>query len=92
MTFLLSKHKYNYAWVAGFRQVFNVDSLYKLDVETGETICRCKNGYVIGEGIFVPRPQSSTKQTANEDNGVVINQWLSLTTDKRPRVTILDAR
>ena len=67
--------------------MFNVDSLYKLDVETGETICRCKDGYVIGEGIFVPRPGSS-----DEDDGLVINQWLSLTTDKRPRVTIVDAR
>ena len=90
MTLCLSKHKYNYAWVAGFRQVFNVDSLYKLDIETGETICRCKSGYVIGEGIFVPRP--SPTDGGDEDDGVVINQWLSLTTDKRPRVTILDAR
>ena len=72
----------------GFRQVFNVDSVYKLDVESGESICRHKDGYVISEGIFVARNPEST----NEDDGVVIHQWLPLARDKKPRLTILDAK
>ena len=84
-----SQKDYNYAWVAGFRQVFNVDSIYKLDLETGNTICRKKNGFVISEGIFVPR---SVGDGSDEDNGVVINQWLPLTSQNKPRLTILDAK
>ena len=69
-----------------FREVFNVDSVYKLQVSTGETICRKIKGYVPGEGRFVANPQGQ-----NEDDGVLIHQWMPLTTDDKPLLTILNA-
>jgi len=70
----------------GFREVFNVDSVYKLDIETGNTICRKKEGFVPSEGIFVVRPESK-----EEDDGILIHQWLSLLPDQKPTLTFLNA-
>ena len=71
----------------GFREVFNVDSVYKLDVTTGEPICRKETGFVPSEGIFVPHPQAEA-----EDEGVLLHQWMSLLPDAKPKLMILDAK
>ena len=84
--FYLSKQKYDYVWLNAFREVFNVDSVYKLEVSTGETICRKMKGYVPGEGRFVANPDG-----INEDDGVLLHQWMPLTTDDKPLLTILNA-
>ena len=70
-----------------FREVFNVDSVYKLEVSTGESICRKIKGYVPGEGRFVANPDGE-----NEDDGVLLHQWMPLTTDDKPLLTILNAK
>ena len=78
---------YNYAWMNGFREVYHVDSVYKLDIKTGNTICRHEDGYVPSEGVFVPLPDGY-----NEDDGILIHQWLSLVEDKKPKVTFINAK
>lgn len=41
-----SQKNYEHVWMNGFREVFNVDSIYRLDLSTGASICRFMDGYV----------------------------------------------
>ena len=43
-----SGKKNEYAFFGGFREVFAADSVYQMKIETGETICRFKHGYIPG--------------------------------------------
>ena len=72
--------------MSAFREVFSVDSVYKLDVRTGSTICRRRESYTVSEGIFVPRAGSD-----EEDDGIIIHQWLSLLPENNPKLTFLNA-
>jgi len=82
----VAKRDYQFAWFNGFREVFNVDSVYKLNVETGESICRKRTGYVPSEGVFIPNPNGES-----EDDGILMHQWLPLLKTNRPKLVILDA-
>ena len=44
-------------------------------------------GFVPGEGRFVAHPEGE-----NEDDGVLLHQWMPLTTDDKPLLTILNAK
>ena len=78
--------EYQTAFFGGFRETFAADSLYRLDLPSGESICRYREGYLPGEPQFIPSPKAK-----NSDDGVLMVVWHSLLKDHRPILSIIDA-
>jgi len=79
--------KYDSAFFGGFRETFAADSLYKLNLASGESLCRFKEGYLPGEPKFIQNPKAK-----NSDDGVLLVVWHSLDRNSKPILSIIDGQ
>ena len=78
---------YETAFFGGFRETFAADSLYKLNLASGESLCRFKEGYLPGEPKFIQNPKAK-----NSDDGVLLVVWHSLDRNSKPILSIIDGQ
>lgn len=78
--------KYRFAYGCGYLTT-QMDSLIKMDVETGQSWIWKEDKAFPSEPMFVARPDGTS-----EDDGVLLSVILSTEEDRRPYLLVLDAR
>jgi len=83
---MVSGRRYNYLYACGTRKAI-LDTLYKVNVQTGEVLAWYEEGSYPSAPVFVPHPDQES-----EDHGVVLSLMVTTGPERYAFMLILDAQ